>query len=189
MLHFVVKLMKQRELWKKETVDEDTYNVEALFFLDRQNRRQRRNRAMWRLETSSKSLLCMSGLVSRPLGSVRVARKERLAHTLADFAEMSRTCCVERRRPHGQPSPQKEANVWVLAFVWHSRHTYFGRYWVAFSEAQPIGSARVVWRDEGQGHCPPRPPWRNPLLAQTGVCRGGGHLGIGTESDWGNVGK
>ena len=49
---------------------------------------------------------------------------------------------VERRRPHGQPSLQKEANVWVLAFVWHSRHTYFGRYWVAFSEAQLIGA---IW--------------------------------------------
>ena len=30
----------------------------------------------------------------------------------------------------------------MLAFVWHSRHTYFGRYWVAFSEAQPIGA---IW--------------------------------------------
>ena len=49
---------------------------------------------------------------------------------------------VERRRPQGQPSPQKEANVWALAFVWQSRHTYFGRYWVAFSEAQPIGA---IW--------------------------------------------
>ena len=37
--------------------------------------------------------------------------------------------CVERRRPHGQPSPEKEASVWVLAFVWHSRHTLAGTGW------------------------------------------------------------
>ena len=43
---------------------------------------------------------------------------------------------VERRRPHGQPSPQKEASVWVLAFVWHSRHTLAG------TGDQPIGA---IW--------------------------------------------
>ena len=48
---------------------------------------------------------------------------------------------VERRRPHGQPSPQKEASV-LVAGVCMAFTPYFGRYWVAFSGAQPIGA---IW--------------------------------------------
>ena len=34
------------------------------------------------------------------------------------------------------------------------------------------GSARVASRDEGQGHRPPCPAWRNPVLVQAGLRRG-----------------